>query len=98
MEKVTIEISEEEYESEFAQGLGEDEVLAPGRHTFQRGGFLARHGIESKPTMVPQQRVLLNLDSDVFTYFENRADTADSLRAQINHILRKIMELEQGIS
>jgi hypothetical protein len=47
-ETVIIEVSEEDYQRDLAAGLDEDEVLKPGRHTFKRGGFLARHP-ELKP-------------------------------------------------
>jgi hypothetical protein len=47
-ETVIIEVSEEDYRRDLAAGLDEDEILKPGRHTFKRGGFLARHP-ELKP-------------------------------------------------
>lgn len=42
-ETIIVEISEENYQRDLAAGLDEDEILKPGRHTFKRGGFLARH-------------------------------------------------------
>ena len=47
-ETVIIEVSEENYQRDLAAGLDEEEILKPGRHTFKRGGFLARHP-ELKP-------------------------------------------------
>jgi hypothetical protein len=47
-ETVIIEVSEEDYRRDLAAGLDEEEILKPGRHTFKRGGFLARHP-ELKP-------------------------------------------------
>jgi hypothetical protein len=47
-ETIIIEVSEENYQRDLASGLDEDEVLKPGRYTFKRGGFLARHP-ELKP-------------------------------------------------
>lgn len=47
-ETIIIEVSEEDYQRDLAAGLDDDEVLKPGRHTFKRGGFLARHP-ELKP-------------------------------------------------
>jgi hypothetical protein len=43
--EVIIDVTEEEYQADLAKGLREDEVLKPGRHTFRRGSFLARHGL-----------------------------------------------------
>lgn len=40
---VTIEVSEEDYESDLAAGMNEDETLKPGRYKMKRGGFLERH-------------------------------------------------------
>ena len=74
-EEVMIDVTEEEYLAEFASGLQEDEVLKPGQHQFKRGGFLARHGIKPQDaaTIHAQVCVVLNLDSDVLTYFEQKA-------------------------
>ena len=82
-----------------AQGFDEDEVLYPGRHLFRRGGFLARHGLtaETLPTS-GQERVTLTLDSDVITYFRERAarPNAAPYQAQINAALREVMIGEQA--
>lgn len=96
-DEIIIEVPQEEYEADLATGLNDDEVIGPGRHTFRRGGFLARHGIEPEQEATVQKRVLLNLDLDIFTYFDERADDTHSLHARINYVLRKVMELEQGI-
>lgn len=42
-QKVTIEISEEDYEADLAAGIDEEDTLKPGRYRMKRGGFLARH-------------------------------------------------------
>jgi hypothetical protein len=47
-ENVTIEVSEEEYQRDLADGVDEDVILKPGRYKMKRGGFLARHP-ELKP-------------------------------------------------
>ena len=40
---VTIEVSEEDYQSDLGVGIDEEDTLKPGRHKMKRGGFLARH-------------------------------------------------------
>src|SRR5689334_12052807 len=42
-ENVTIEVSEEDYQTDLAAGIDEDALLRPGRYKMKRGGFLARH-------------------------------------------------------
>jgi hypothetical protein len=46
--EIIIDVTEEEYQAHLAKGLQEDEMLKPGRHTFRRGNFLARHGLNSE--------------------------------------------------
>lgn len=91
---IVVDVSTKEYETELAHGLKDDEVLQPGRHTFKRGGFLARHGMQSDQHVATQKRILLTLDSDVLTYFSGQASEDLTLQAQINHALRKVMEQE----
>jgi len=99
-EEIMIDVTEEEYLSELASGLQEDEVLKPGQHQFKRGGFLARHGIKPQDaaTIQAQVRVVLNLDLDVLTYFEQKAAKSeeDGYQTQINKVLRASMEREQA--
>ena len=40
---VIIEVSEEDYQRERANGVEEEALLKPGRYKMRRGGFLARH-------------------------------------------------------
>ena len=42
-ENVIIEVSEEDYQKDLAAGVDEELIMKPGRYTFKRGGFLARH-------------------------------------------------------
>jgi len=99
-EEIMIDVTEEEYLAELASGLQEDEVLKPGRHQFKRGGFLARHGIKPQDaaTTQVQVRVLLNLDLDILTYFEQKATKSEDggYQTQINKTLRDSMEREQA--
>lgn len=46
-EEVVIIVTEDEHREELAWGLSEDEVLPVGVHTFHRGGFLQRHGLDA---------------------------------------------------
>jgi len=92
---VVVDVSTTEYEADLDQGLKDDEVLQPGRHTFKRGGFLARHGIQAGQHAATQKRILLNLDSDVLTYFEKYSGEDNTLQAKINQVLREVMELKQ---
>ncbi|MBC7910010.1 MAG: hypothetical protein H7Y30_05890 [Pyrinomonadaceae bacterium] len=50
-ENVTIEVSEEDYQREKADGVDDESLLKPGRYKLKRGGFMARH-----PKMKPQER------------------------------------------
>ena len=96
--EIVVDITQEEYEADLALGLSDDEVLKPGRHNFRRGGFLARHGIQPEQSASIKRRLLLKLDLDIFTYLEEQTDGPQALHAQINNILRKAMEIEQGFS
>lgn len=96
--EIMVDVTEEEYQAELAQGLEDDEVLKPGRHTFKRNGFLARHGLESKQTASPVKvRISINLDLEVLNYFKQRAaqPNAAPYQTQINNTLRQVMEQEQ---
>jgi hypothetical protein len=42
-ENVIIKVSEEDYQKDLAAGVDEELIMKPGRYTFKRGGFLARH-------------------------------------------------------
>lgn len=42
-ENVTIEISDEDYQLDLADGIDDADTLKPGRYKMKRGGFLARH-------------------------------------------------------
>ena len=93
--EIIIEISDDESRLERSDGLDADEVLLAGVHTFRRGGFLSRHGID--PEQMPRPikvRVTLDLDLDVVTYYRQRAAQPyqGSYQNEINATLRKMME------
>jgi uncharacterized protein (DUF4415 family) len=90
---IIVQVSEEEYQRELAAGLQDDEVLQPGTHKFQRGGFLARQGGQPKAAQV-KVRISINLDLDVLNYFKQRAaqPQAAPYQTQINNTLREVME------
>jgi uncharacterized protein (DUF4415 family) len=94
---VVIDITDEEYQADLAKGLQEEEVLKPGRHTFKRGAFLARHGLKADEELSRVKvRISINLDLDVLEYFKQRAaqPNAAPYQTQINHALREVMERE----
>lgn len=92
--EVIIDVAEEEYRSDLARGLHEDEVMKAGRHKFRRGGFLSRHGITSAPAKV---RVSVDLDLDILSYFKERASHADLYKTEFNDILRDLIETEKNL-
>jgi len=98
-QEIVVEITEEEFQAELDSGLTEDEVLHPGRHIFRRGGFLARHQLGSNAVVATGTiRVALELDRDVFSFFQERAVRTESAsyQTQINAILREVMVREQA--
>ncbi len=97
--EIVVNITEEEFQSELEMGLAEDEVLHPGRHTFRRGSFLARHSLTADMPSAPGTvSVAINLDRDVFTYFQKRAERTDSAsyQTEINAVLREVMVRERA--
>lgn len=97
-DKITVVVTEEEFNADLAAGLDEDEVLPPGRHSFQRGSFLKRQGIDSGQVALPAKvRISINLDQDIVTYFKERAarPNAAPYQTQINNTLREFMERDQ---
>ncbi len=94
-EEIIVDVTEDEYESDLARGLRENEVMKPGRHKFRRGGFLARHGIASVPGKV---RISFDIDVDILDYFRQRASDAASYKEEINDILRELIKTEKKSS
>jgi len=96
-DEVIIEISEEDYEREKAEGIEEEFLLKPGRHKFIRGGFRKRHP-DFKPSDLEPRNIRVNVSLpvalDVFNYFEQRAAElkADSYQTLMNDALREAME------
>ena len=97
-EIITLDVTVEEYQQDLASGLCQDEVLQPGRHTFKRGGFLARHGLQGggTTTSAGKVRILIDLDHDILDYFQKRArlPNAAPYQSQINKALRELIERE----
>ncbi|NJN95886.1 MAG: hypothetical protein HC875_18155 [Anaerolineales bacterium] len=97
--EIIVDVTPEEYQADLARGLADDEVLQPGRHKFKRGGFLTRHDLNPEDVTVDpnQVRIVINLDLDVFNYFNQRAvqTQVESYHTQINRALRAVMEHEQ---
>ena len=84
-------VTEDEYRSELASGLTEDEVMKPGTYKVRRSPWAEKlNGSKVK--------VSIYLDGDVVTYFRNRAEkpNAAPYQTQINSELRKIMESHSG--
>jgi hypothetical protein len=54
--EIIVTITEDEYHAECARGFEEDEVLPAGIHTFRRGGFLHRHGLDANQVNRPTAR------------------------------------------
>lgn len=95
---IVVNVTEKEYQADLARGLHTDEVLQPGRHTFKRGAFLARHRLKPGQTAAKAKvRISINLDYDVLTYFKRRAaqPNAAPYQTQINNVLRMEMERER---
>ncbi len=96
--EIVVDVTEKEYRADLAKGLREDEVLKPGRHTFKRGGFLARHGLTAEQAAKQTKvRISIHLDLDVLNYFKERAaqSNAAPYQTQINNTLREVMERGQ---
>ncbi|MDM8550884.1 hypothetical protein QUF72_12425 [Desulfobacterales bacterium HSG2] len=93
-EEIIVDVTEEEYKSDLARGLHEDEVMKAGRHKFRRGGFLTRHGITSDPAKI---RISVDIDLDILNYFKERASHADSYKTEFNDILRELIETEKNV-
>lgn len=96
---IVVTVTEKEYQADLARGLHADEALQPGRHTFKRGAFLARHGLKSEQASATAKvRISINLDSDILAHFKQRAaqPNAAPYQTQINNVLRRVMENERG--
>ena len=90
--EIVVEVSQEQYEKQIAEGLSEDEVLKAGKHRFKRGGFRERHpnfNVKSSKT-----RINICIDSDILEHFRQRAESPHTApyQTQINNELRAVME------
>ncbi len=87
-----LDITEAEYKSGLAKGLGGETLLKPGRHKFIRGGFKKMH--PNYTTKDAKVKISIYLDKDILNHFRARADKPDAApyQTQINNALREIME------
>ncbi len=84
----TYIVTEEEYKTELAEGLTEDEVMKPGTYKVRRSPWAEKLKNTNKV------KVTMYLDEVVVEYFRQRAElpNAAPYQTQINHELRRIME------
>jgi uncharacterized protein (DUF4415 family) len=84
--EMVIEVTEEEYQAELAQGLTDDEVLKPGKYKVRRSPWAEK--------LKGKTKVSIYLDNDVVHYFRRRAEqqNAAPYQTQINSELRRVME------
>lgn len=84
----TYTVTEEEYRSELAQGLTEDEVMKPGTYKVRRSPWAEKLKNTNKV------KVSMYLDEVIVEYFRARAESPDAApyQTQINNELRRIME------
>jgi len=92
--EIIVEISQEEYEEQVAQGLDEDEILTPGKHIFKR---VPRNRLASKSDLHPSNtkvQITMKVDLDILKHFKARAEKTNAApyQTQINSELRTIME------
>ncbi|MCY7345549.1 MAG: BrnA antitoxin family protein [Pyrinomonadaceae bacterium] len=85
---LTYTVTEEEYRTELAQGLTEDEVMKPGTYKVRRSPWAGKLKNTNKV------KVSMYLDEVVVEYFRARAEKehAAPYQTQINNELRRIME------
>ncbi len=86
----TYIVTEEEYRTELAEGLTEDEVMKPGTYKVRRSPWAEKLKNTNKV------KVSIYLDEVVVEYFRQRAESPDAApyQTQINNELRKIMETD----
>ena len=86
----TYIVTEEEYRTELAQGLTEDEVMKPGTYKVRRSPW------SEKLKNTNKVKVSIYLDEVVVEYFRQRAESPDAApyQTQINNELRRSMEAD----
>jgi len=84
-----LEVSEADYEASKAKGIEEESLFKPGKHVFRRRA-------PEKILQRSQTTVVLHLDEETFTYFQNRAEksAAKNIESEINAELRAVAEKE----
>ncbi len=87
---LTFTVTEEEYKTELAEGLTEDEVMKPGTYKVRKSPWAAK--LKNSKRI----KVSIYLEDEVLTYFRQRAEqpNAAPYQTQINSELRKIMEAD----
>jgi uncharacterized protein (DUF4415 family) len=89
-----IDVNDEDYRRDVADGAPMEHTLKPGRHIFRRGGFKERHPDFASTKKTPVKvRVNLYLDLDIVKYFKERAKSPDAAgyQTQINNALRSLI-------
>ncbi len=90
--KVTLNVTQADYDAGLAKGIEPEALLKPGRHTGVRGGFLARHNVtpEQVRNAPVKVRITIMLDHDVLEHFKARAAQPGTAPYQtlINQTLR----------
>ncbi len=92
--EIVIDVSDEDYRRDVADGAPKEHALKPGRHVFRRGGFKERHPDFASTKKTPVKvRVNLYLDVDIVNYFKDRAKSPDAAgyQTQINNALRSLV-------
>ena len=90
-----LNVSQEDYQRELAQGVDPELALKPGRHVFHRARWIAKPE-ETQPRNC-KVRITMFLDADIIDYFKARASKphAAPYQTQINESLREVMEREK---
>src|SRR5260370_829204 len=92
--EIVIDVSDEDYRRDVADGAPKEHTLKPGRHVFRRGWFKERHADFASTKQTPVKvRVNLYLDVDIVNYFKDRAKSPDAAgyQTQINNALRSLV-------
>jgi len=93
-EEIIVDVTEEEYKSDLAHGLHEDEVMKAGRHKFIRGGFLTRHGITSDPAKI---RISVDIDINRLNDFKHQTSSIKHQTSSIKHRTSNIQHQASSI-
>ena len=96
-----LDVTQEDYEKEIADGMPREYAMKPGKHVFRRGTFFERHGVtpEQMKSIVKDRRntkliITVRIDADIVDFFKTRAEKpgAPGYQTQMNDALRAFME------